>query len=129
MKQLILGLCMGFVAAVAMVSAANAMEPAMYADSSLGKVLVDTKGMTLYVFDKDTKDTSTCYDACAKAWPPYLAKKGEKAKGEGWTMIKRKDGTEQWAYDGKPLYLFVKDMKAGEAMGDGMKGVWHTVKE
>ena len=92
-------------------------------------MLTDAKGMTLYVFDKDTKDMSMCYDACAKAWPPYLAKKGEKPMGEGWTMIKRKDGAEQWAYDGKPLYFFVKDTKAGDAMGEGMKGVWHTVKE
>ena len=91
-------------------------------------MLADAKGMTLYTFDKDTKDTSNCYDACAKAWPPYMVK-GNAETGEGWSKIKRKDGTEQWAYDGKPLYFFVKDMKAGEAMGDGMKGVWHVVKE
>jgi predicted lipoprotein with Yx(FWY)xxD motif len=92
-------------------------------------MLTDAKGMTLYTFDKDTKDMSNCYDACAKAWPPYLVTKGEKPMGEGWTMTKRKDGTEQWAYDGKPLYFFVKDTKPGDAMGDGMKGVWHVVKE
>jgi predicted lipoprotein with Yx(FWY)xxD motif len=92
-------------------------------------MLADAKGMTLYTFDKDTKDTSNCYDACATMWPPYLATKGEKPMGEGWTMTKRKDGAEQWVYDGKPLYFFAKDMKAGEAMGDGFKGVWHVVKE
>ncbi len=92
-------------------------------------MLADAKGMTLYTFDKDTKGMSTCYGACATMWPPYLAKKGEKPMGEGWTMVKRKDGAEQWAYDGKPLYFFAKDMKAGEAMGNGMKGVWHVVKE
>jgi predicted lipoprotein with Yx(FWY)xxD motif len=92
-------------------------------------MLTDAKGMTLYTFDKDTKGMSNCYDACATAWPPYLVAKGEKPKGEGWTMTKRKDGAEQWVYDGKPLYFFVKDTKPGEAMGDGMKDVWHVVTE
>lgn len=87
--------------------------------------LTDPKGMTLYTFDKDTKDTSTCYDACAKNWPPYLVKDG-KESGEGWTQAKRKDGSEQWVYDGKPLYYYAKDMKPGDAMGDGLNGVWHT---
>ncbi|MCX7348449.1 MAG: hypothetical protein NTZ54_02660 [Alphaproteobacteria bacterium] len=64
-------------------------------------MLTDAKGMTLYVFDKDTKGISSCYGACATMWPPYLVN-GEKAKGEGWSMTKRKDGAEQWGYDGKP---------------------------
>ena len=91
-------------------------------------MLTDAKGMTLYVFDKDTKGISSCYGACATMWPPYLVN-GEKAKGEGWSMTKRKDGAEQWVYDGKPLYFFATDMKAGEAAGDSIKGVWHVVKE
>ena len=51
------------------------------------------------------------------------------AAGTELLLVDRSDGTKQWAYDGKPLYFFVKDTKPGEAMGDGMKGVWHTVKE
>ena len=90
-------------------------------------MMTGDKGMTLYVFDKDAKDKSNCYDACAKLWPPYFAK--GKAKGEGWTEIKRKDGTKQWAYDGKPLYYYADDKKAGDAKGEGFKGVWHTVME
>ena len=91
-------------------------------------MLTDAKGMTLYIFDKDKKDTSNCYDACAKNWPPYLATE-TKAMGEGWTTAKRKDGSMQWVYDGKPLYYFYEDMKSGDAKGEGLKGVWHTVKE
>lgn len=117
MKPVLLSLSL---AASAMIIASTSFAAGM---------LTDAKGMTLYTFDKDTKDTSHCYDACAAAWPPYLVMKGEKPKGEGWSMTKRKDGAEQWVYDGKPLYFFVKDMKAGESMGDGMKGVWHVVKE
>lgn len=90
--------------------------------------LTDAKGMTLYVFDKDTKDTSTCYDACAKLWPPYLVKDAT-TMGDGWTAAKRKDGSMQWAYDGKPLYYYNADTKAGDAKGDGFKGVWHTATQ
>jgi len=137
MKQLILGLCMGFVAAVAMVSVANAAEPAMYADSSLGKVLVDTKGMTLYIFDKDKKGAtaSACTDKCLGAWPPFLAEKGAAAAGD-WTIVDvaGKDGkpAKMWAYDGRPLYFFVKDKKPGDVTGDGVNGfgaLWHVVKQ
>lgn len=90
-------------------------------------VMVDHAGMTLYTFDKDSGGKSMCNDECAKNWPPLKAKAGEKA-AEGWTQIKRDDGSMQWAYDGKPVYTFVKDKKAGDMMGDGMKDVWHVIK-
>jgi predicted lipoprotein with Yx(FWY)xxD motif len=134
MKQLILGLCMGFVAAVGMVGVANAMEPAMYADSSLGKVLVDSKGMTLYVFDKDQKGAtkSSCTDKCIVNWPPFAAAADAKAEGD-WTLVDvtDKDGKAEkmWAYDGKPLYFFIKDKKAGDVTGEGVGSVWHVVKQ
>jgi predicted lipoprotein with Yx(FWY)xxD motif len=91
-------------------------------------MLTAENGMTLYVFDKDTGGVSACYDDCATNWPPYVAKEGDAAKKD-WTMVKRKDGSLQWAYDGKPLYFFVKDAKKGDKAGDGMGGVWHVVSE
>lgn len=115
-------------AAVLAVSAASSFAaPAMQADSSMGKIWVDAKGMTLYTFDKDTKGMSACYDKCAAAWPPLMAEKGAKAEGS-WTLVKRKDGHMQWAYDGHPLYTFVKDKKAGDVTGDGVNKVWHVAK-
>ena len=90
-------------------------------------VMVDHAGMTLYTFDKDSGGKSMCNDECAKHWPPLMAKAGETAD-QGWTQIKRDDGSMQWAYDGKPVYTFVKDKKAGDKMGDGMKDVWHVIK-
>ncbi len=92
------------------------------------ELLTAENGMTLYVFDKDTGGVSSCYDACATNWPPYAAKEGDVAKKD-WTMVKRKDGSLQWAYDGKPLYFFAKDTKKGDKVGDGMGGVWHVVSE
>jgi predicted lipoprotein with Yx(FWY)xxD motif len=91
-------------------------------------MLTASNGMTLYTFDKDKDGQSACYDACATAWPPYIAGAGEKM-GEGWTTVKRKDGTEQWVYDGKPVYFFKDDMAKGDMKGDGFKGVWHIISE
>jgi len=83
--------------------------------------------MTLYTFDKDTAGVSACYDACATNWPPLLAASGAMAKGK-LSIVARKDGAMQWAYDGKPLYLWAKDTKAGDMTGDGVNGVWHVAK-
>ena len=130
MKRILLGLA----AAVVMAGAALAAEPAMYSDSSLGKVLTDSKGMTLYSFDKDTKGAamSACTDKCIAAWPPFVAPDGAMAEGD-WTIVdvKDKDGKagKMWAYDGWPLYYFVKDKAAGDVTGDGVGGVWHVVKQ
>ena len=97
------------------------------ADTPKGKVFVDDKGMTLYTFDKDEKGKSNCYDKCAANWPPLKAEAGAKADDE-WSVVDRTDGTKMWAYDGKPVYTFVKDKKAGEMAGEGAGGVWHVVK-
>jgi predicted lipoprotein with Yx(FWY)xxD motif len=47
---------------------------------------------------------------------------------DDWSLIKRDDGSMQWAYKGKPLYLWIKDGKPGERTGDGFKGVWHIAR-
>jgi predicted lipoprotein with Yx(FWY)xxD motif len=117
----------GLAAALLALSASAVLAaPAMEADSALGKIYVDEKGMTLYTFDKDEANKSNCYDDCAVNWPPLTAAADAMAEGE-WTVIERTDGTSQWAYEGKPVYLWIKDMKAGDTTGDGVGGVWHVV--
>lgn len=112
-----------------LVSLSLAASAVMFASASFAAgMLTDAKGVTLYVFDKDTGGKSACYDKCAKNWPPYLVKEG-KETGAGWTQEKRKDGSIQWVYDGKPLYFFYEDKKAGDAKGNGMNGVWHTASK
>lgn len=118
---------LGALAALLFATAAFAEGPAKVVDTAKGKVFADAKGMTLYYFDKDGMGASNCYDKCAKNWPPLKAGAYDKAMGE-WTIIKRKDGSMQWAYDGKPVYLWVKDMKPGDTTGDGVGGVWHAAK-
>ncbi|WP_051469339.1 hypothetical protein [Chelativorans sp. J32] len=97
------------------------------AETSKGRVLTDAKGMTLYTFDKDTSGVTNCYDDCAVKWPPLIAASGAKAGGD-FSLVKRKDGSEQWAYKGMPLYLWQNDKKPGDTTGDGVGGVWHIAK-
>jgi predicted lipoprotein with Yx(FWY)xxD motif len=111
---------------VALSIGASFAQP-MASDTSMGKVYTDEKGMTLYTFDKDEANKSNCYDECAKNWPPYLAAADAKAEGE-WTLVDRTDGTKQWAHEGKPVYLWVKDTKPGDVTGDMVGEVWHVVK-
>jgi predicted lipoprotein with Yx(FWY)xxD motif len=113
----------GLAALLALSSAALA-APAMEADSAKGKILVDEKGMTLYIFDKDEPNKTNCYDQCAVNWPPLMAGEGAMAEGD-WTIVERTDGTKMWAYKGKPVYLWIKDTKPGDITGDGVGGVWH----
>jgi predicted lipoprotein with Yx(FWY)xxD motif len=92
---------------------------------------VDAKGMTLYVFDKDTGTTSACTAGCAKAWPPAAAT-GSPTAGTGVDQskvgtTKRDDGTTQITYAGHPLYTFAGDAKAGDASGQGTGGIWWVV--
>jgi predicted lipoprotein with Yx(FWY)xxD motif len=97
-------------------------------DTAKGEVLTDAKGMTLYIFDKDADGTSNCYDSCAEKWPPLAAAMDAAADGK-YTQIARKDGSKQWAYNGRPLYLWQNDKKPGDVTGDGVGGVWHVAKE
>ena len=109
-------------AALTLPTLAFAADPAMMKDG----MMVDHKGMTLYTFDKDSGGKSMCNDDCAKNWPPMMAPAGATADGK-WSVIKRDDGTSQYAYDGKPLYTFVKDKAPGDMTGDKMKDVWHVI--
>jgi predicted lipoprotein with Yx(FWY)xxD motif len=92
--------------------------------SGLGKILVDSKGRTVYLFEKDTGPKSTCSGACAVDWPPVTTS-GKPAAGDGLTrsMIgttKRSDGTTQVTYNGHPLYNFEGDQKPGDTAGQNL---------
>ena len=101
------------------------MAPAKSGDSAKGKVLTDTKGMTLYTFDKDAGGKSACNGPCATNWPPLMAAADAKPAAD-YTVIARDDGGKQWAYKGKPLYTWKNDKKAGDVTGDGFaNNTWH----
>ena len=92
--------------------------------TSLGRIVVNAGGRSLYLFEKDKNRKSACYGSCATYWPPLLTRgkpvagAGVKAKLLGVTM--RKNGTRQVTYAGHPLYRYVADSKAGQTTGEGV---------
>lgn len=100
------------------------------ASSSAGEIVVDGKGMSVYFFTKDVKDsgTSACTDACLAAWPPVTTT-ADMPKVEGVTgtvgTITTPDGAKQVTLNGLPLYYFAKDAKAGDILGQGVNDVWY----
>jgi predicted lipoprotein with Yx(FWY)xxD motif len=90
-------------------------------------ILVDAGGKTLYTFDKDRDGQSACNGACAVAWPPALAT-AETPWSSDFSIVVREDGTDQWAFKGRPLYRFAGDAKPGEVNGDGQGGAWHALR-
>jgi predicted lipoprotein with Yx(FWY)xxD motif len=110
------------------------MMPANYTASGsymrsteAGPVLTTPEGRTVYTFDEDTAGASSCYGDCAEEWPPVSAADDAQPFGH-MSVVTRTDGTRQWAYDGKPLYLYHDDDAPGDVEGDGEGGVWHVVK-
>lgn len=102
------------------------------ADSSLGTVVVDGQGMTVYYYDKDTKGsgTSACEGECAAAWPAVHAASADPevdgVTGEVGT-ITGVDGELQVTVDGRPVYTYAADTGPGDVTGQGVNGVWHVV--
>ena len=95
------------------------------ADTSKGKTLVDSKGMTLYTFEKDAGGKSMCNGPCTENWPALVAADDANSTAD-MTIVVRDDGKKMWAYKGKPLYTFKKDTAPGETNGDGfLNGAWH----
>jgi predicted lipoprotein with Yx(FWY)xxD motif len=118
------------IAALTFILASSAASAQMLktADTPKGKTFVDDKGMTLYTCDKDAGGKSMCNGPCADNWPPLMASDGAKPAAD-MTVVVRDDGKKMWAYKGKPLYTFKKDMAAGETNGDGfLNGAWHMAK-
>ena len=123
------------VAALALASSTTASRTKIaVAKSPLGRILVDSKGITLYDFVKDRGTTSSCYGACAALWPP-LTTKGKPVAGHGVRAsllgtTKRKDGKLEVTYGGHPLYYFVTDRKPGQTTGQGINqfgGPWWVI--
>src|SRR4051812_14876494 len=111
-------------------SPSNAPAPAASGDAlavrqtSLGTILTDGRGFTLYAFDADKGTTSNCSGACATAWPPAPASGTDAQVGSGVMQslvgqATRADGTTQLTYAGRPLYLFKGDSAPGNTNGDG----------
>ena len=115
------------VAAPAMAQATPTVKVAT--DATLGKILVDGAGKTLYLYSRDEKGVSNCYDQCEARWPILRPTAGAAPTGApdingALGVISRKDGTSQVTYNGIPLYYFTPDEKAGDTKGQAVGGVW-----
>jgi predicted lipoprotein with Yx(FWY)xxD motif len=114
--------------------AATGATIAVATDAKLGQILVDGKGMTVYLFVADKSTTSTCYSSCAQYWPPVLTtgapQAGSGAQASLLGTTKRTDGKIEVTYAGHPLYHFVQDKQAGQTTGqgvDGFGGLWWVI--
>ena len=102
--------------------------------TQLGQFLVDANGRTMYLFEADNGKSSSCYDACAQAWPPVLSS-GQPQAGNGVTAselstVTRRDNGSQITYNGHPLYYYVGDAKRGDTTGQGLNqfgAPWYVV--
>ncbi len=103
--------------------------------SALGRIIVDGKSHTLYLFEKDKKGKSACSGACAQNWPPLLTKGAPKAGAGAKAALlgttRRSDGTTQVTYNKHPLYTFAGDNgKRGSTKGEGLDAFgarWYVV--
>ena len=102
--------------------------------SSVGRYLTDANGRALYMFVKDSKNVSTCTDACAQAWPPFgptgAAGSDTLVKAAMISTITRSDNRSQATYNGMPLYYYEDDKNPGDIKGQGKNefgGLWYTV--
>src|SRR5690606_31188670 len=112
--------------AMLIATAAHAQAPIQIEDG----MLTNESGMTLYTYDKDEAGSgqSNCYEKCAQSGPPAQAQSDATAEGD-YTLIERKDGSQQWVYKGQPLYTFVKDQNPGDQTGEGVGGMWNVARE
>ncbi|WP_427017904.1 COG4315 family predicted lipoprotein [Pseudarthrobacter sp. P1] len=102
------------------------------ATSTLGKIVVDAVGKTVYYFDKDTAGSgkSACSGGCAAVWPAVVATSATPAvDGVTGTVgtITRDDGTKQVTINGLPVYTYTPDAKPGDVTGQGFGGIWWVI--
>lgn len=106
------------------------------ASTAYGRALTDRRGFALYRFTHDSSTPrSTCYGACAAAWPPYIVSRRPSGAGSGANAsllgaVQRQDGRLQLTYAGHPLYYYVGDRRPGQVLCQAVTeygGTWNVV--
>jgi predicted lipoprotein with Yx(FWY)xxD motif len=138
MKTRLFTLCiaLGLVAAIVATAQARAPKSAVVTlkKTSLGTILVDPRGRTLYLFEKDAKGVSSCTNACLSYWPAFTSRTVPRAGAGVQQSLLRlaapTRGLRQVTYAGHPLYTFVGDKRSGETTGEGLRnfgGGWDVL--
>jgi predicted lipoprotein with Yx(FWY)xxD motif len=135
-RLLTLGIALGLVAVIIATAQARAPKSAVVTlkKTSLGPILVDPRGRTLYVFEKDANGVSACNSACLSYWPASTSRTVPRA-GAGvhqslLGLAKPQHGLQQVTYAGHPLYTFVGDKRSGQTTGEGLQnfgGGWDVL--
>jgi predicted lipoprotein with Yx(FWY)xxD motif len=114
---------------IAVLAAALVATPAVTVrGSQYGRIVFDGRGYVLYAFTRDGHGPSTCYGACAKAWPPYVVK--ARPRGAHLGVVRRRGGALQLTYAGRPLYYYVGDRKPGQILCQNVSeygGLWLVI--
>jgi predicted lipoprotein with Yx(FWY)xxD motif len=138
MKQLLTGLLLSLGVATILAATAQA-KPATgtvvsLAKTGVGTILVDQRGRTLYLFEKDRNGVSACNTSCLSYWPPLTSRALPRAgKGVQQSLLRlgrTHNGVRQVTYAGHPLYTFVGDKRAGQTTGEGLDnfgGGWYAL--
>ena len=88
--------------------------------SRFGEILFDGRGYVLYAFTRDPRGKSVCRGACTRAWPPFVIRSrpraGAGAAAARLGTTKRRDGSLQVTYAGRPLYYYVGDRRPGQIL-------------
>lgn len=111
--------------------AQNTINVKRSSNTTLGNILVDEEGKSLYFFSKDTKEVSNCNDGCLNNWPVFYEANiniGSGLEASDFSTITRADGTKQTTYKNWPLYYFANDAAAGDTNGEAVGGVWFIAK-
>jgi predicted lipoprotein with Yx(FWY)xxD motif len=107
-------------------------------ESSLGPIMVDANGMSLYMFAPDRYNVSVCEGQCLTAWPPIMLQPGqslssiELSGGLRYSKLGvafRENGSRQVTYNGWPLYYWFRDAKAGDVLGQWVGNVWWVLND
>ena len=108
-------------------SSGNADTVMVANNLTLGDILVDSNGMTLYLFLKDNGTSTACTGTCAKNWPSLTNSSPSAGNGVDASMLGAAPGTNQVSYNGHLLYTFVKDQNPGDVNGEGLQDAWYAV--
>ena len=126
MKNLIFTIALIFGGNSANAYAVSEEAPLAVLKISDGRSILTKDGLSVYIFDEDSGGISSCYDACASAWPAVLVT-AETVLGSSMGVTVRNDGAQQLTYKGQPVYFFVGDGASEDINGDGLGGVWHII--
>jgi predicted lipoprotein with Yx(FWY)xxD motif len=131
MKEICKGITVTIAIILITISLSAAFTVDIRSNDRIGEYLANEKGMTLYYFENDPPDASTCFESCATTWPIFHAEWIDLPIGlnrEDFDEIGRVDGIYQTTYKGHPLYLYSGDCNSGEIYGEGVNGMWFAMK-